>query len=78
MFLQKETSVAAKLGRNNGMSEVCVFWSKVYVLSIYFKGSTLDVEYGCLIGSLEKILLEWCMLYNSLMSLLQMRLIIIV
>lgn len=40
------------------MSEVCVLLSKVYVFSISYKGGTLDLECGCLIRSLEKILLE--------------------
>lgn len=40
------------------MCVVCVFLSEVYVLSVSFKGSTLDLECGYLIRSLEKILLE--------------------
>lgn len=75
MFLQKETSGAAKLGRNNRMSEVFVFFERD--LCPFYKGSTLDLECGCLIRSLEKVLLECCMLSNSLTSLLQIRLIII-
>ena len=77
MFLQRETSGVAKLRRNNRVTELCVFLSDVYVFFSPYKRRNLDPICVCLIKSMEKILLWWCMLSSSLTSLLQIGLLII-